>query len=85
MGHGYSPAPLGPEDGFRPGNSEWSMCVSTNTAVVSIVAIVCLCLLAAYTVHTTGSTTGITDLGRAVADIVRAIADIIAAGTGRHL
>jgi hypothetical protein len=61
------------------------MCVSTNTAVVSIVAIVCLCLLAAYTVHATGSTTGITDLGRAVADIVRAIADIIAAATGRHL
>lgn len=66
------------------GNSEWSVGMSTNTAAVSIVAIVCFCLLAAYTVHTTGSTAGITDLGRVVADIVRAVADIIAAATGRH-
>lgn len=58
--------------------------MSTNTAVVSVVGIVCLCLLAAYTVKTTGTTTGITDLGSAVADIVRAAADIVAAVTGRH-
>jgi len=58
--------------------------MSTNTAVVSIVAIVCLCLLKGYIVHATGSTAGLTDLGSAVADIVRAVADIIAAVTGRH-
>jgi hypothetical protein len=58
--------------------------MSTNTAAVSIVAIVCLCLLMGYIVHATGSTAGFTDLGSAVADIVRAVADIIAAVTGRH-
>ena len=47
--------------------------MSTNAAVVSIVAIVCFCLLAAYVVRTTGSTTGITDIGRAVADVIDAL------------
>jgi hypothetical protein len=58
--------------------------MSTNTAAVSIVAIVCLCLLMGYIVRTTGSTAGLTDLGSAVADIVRAVADVIAAITDRH-
>lgn len=58
--------------------------MSTNTAVVSIVAIVSLCLLMGYIVHTTGSTAGRTDLGNAVADIFRAVGDIIAAVAGRR-
>lgn len=58
--------------------------MSTNTAAVTIVAIVCLCLLMGYIVHTTGSTAGVTDLGSAVADIIRAVADIVAAVTGGH-
>ncbi|QFS90416.1 hypothetical protein FIV07_06620 [Mycobacterium sp. THAF192] len=56
--------------------------MSTNTAVVSIVAIVCLGLLMGYIVHTTGSTAGPMDLGNAVANIVHAVADVIAALTG---
>jgi hypothetical protein len=47
--------------------------MSTTTAVVSIVAIVCFCLLAASVVRTTGSTAGITDIGGAVAEIIDAI------------
>jgi hypothetical protein len=47
--------------------------MSTNTAVVSIVAIICVCLLAAYVVHRTGSTAGIVDIGQAIADISHAI------------
>jgi divalent metal cation (Fe/Co/Zn/Cd) transporter len=58
--------------------------MSTNTAVVSIVAIVSLFLLMGYLVHTTGSTAGLADLGDALADIIRAVADIIAAVEGHH-
>jgi divalent metal cation (Fe/Co/Zn/Cd) transporter len=47
--------------------------MSTNFAFVSIVAIICLCLLAGYVVYTTGSTAGITDIGHAIADIIYAI------------
>ena len=51
--------------------------MSTTTAIVLgiviVVAIVGYYLLAGYIVHKTGSTTGIADIGRAVADIVAAI------------
>jgi hypothetical protein len=49
--------------------------VSTTTAIVIITAVTVLgfYLLAGYIVYKTGATTGIADIGRAVADIVSAI------------
>jgi hypothetical protein len=73
--------PYGTRGRVSSGNFEWKFRMSTNTAVVSVVAIVCFCLLVGYIVHTTGSTAGLADLGNAVAAIVRAVADIVAAAT----
>jgi len=49
--------------------------VSTQTAAVLIVAVALIgfYLLVGYIVHTTGTTTGIADIGRAVADIISAL------------
>lgn len=49
--------------------------MSTSTAIVIIAAATILgfYLLAAYIVHKTGATTGIADIGRAVADIISAL------------
>lgn len=55
--------------------SERSAHVSTSTAIVIIAAVAILGFyaLAGYIVHKTGGTTGIADIGRAVADIISAL------------
>jgi len=44
----------------------------TAAVVIAVVAIIGYYLLAAFIVHKTGTTTGIADIGRAVADIIAA-------------
>lgn len=59
--------------------------MSNQTAAVLIAAIVLLgfYVLVGYIVHKTGTTTGVVDIGRAVADIIRAVAAVISALTSR--
>lgn len=49
--------------------------MTTTIALVALIAIaiVSMCLLAGYIVHTTGTTTGIPDLGRAIGALLAAI------------
>lgn len=52
--------------------------MSTTTIVITIIMTITIvitefCLLAAYIVYETGATTGIADIGRAVAAIIAAI------------
>lgn len=59
------------------GTSEWKLQLSTTTAiVVALIAIVVIAgfyVLVGYIVHETGSTSGIADIGRAVAAIISAL------------
>ncbi len=64
-----------PPRGFPVDISEGSTPVSTQTAAVLIVAVALIgfYLLVGYIVHKTGTTTGIAEIGRAVADIISAL------------
>lgn len=58
----------------------------TTSVLVALIAlgattIVSMCVLAGYIVHTTGTTTGIPDLGRAIGALLAAV---ITALTGRN-
>lgn len=49
--------------------------MTTTAALVALIAIAIIstCVLAGYIVHTTGTTTGIPDLGRAIGALLAAI------------